>query len=273
MKRAATLLVLLACSARPERLDRSVEGGVIEPVAAGGPTAALPPAAGPWLQKLYDADGTLVADFSPPIGATDRRPVVIALHGGGDAPEFACGEWRGTFGPWPFILCPYGVRFGSSNLYGWASSAQARAAAERALAALAAHDPQHVDLRDPVLTGFSRGAMVAPAALAAGGLVFPAAVLVEGHTDDLASSAPGMVKGGLTRILFVDSQAGNAQRAKADVAVLEHRGGVQARSVYVGPLGHGFFPRTAEGVRRGLQELLRDLPGWDRYPYPPIEPN
>jgi hypothetical protein len=213
-----------------------------------------------------------VADFSPPIGATDPRPVVVALHGGSDAPEFACGEWRGTFGPWPFILCPYGVRFGSSNLYGWGTGAQPGAAAEQALTALAAHDPQHVDMRDPVLAGFSRGAMVAPAALATGGRAFPAAVLVEGHTNDLASAAPGMVKRGLTRILFVDSQGGNAQHARVDMTVFDRIGGVQARSVYVGPLGHGFFPKTAEGVRRGLQELLHDLPGWARYPYPPIEP-
>jgi hypothetical protein len=245
----------------------------VAPLATDGAPPALATTEGPWLQKLTDTDGTLVADFSPPIGATDPRPVVVALHGGGDAPEFACGEWRGTFGPWPFILCPYGVRFGSSNLYGWGSGAQARAAAERALAALVARDPQHVDPHDPVLTGFSRGAMMAPAALAAGGLVFPAAVLVEGHAPDLASLAPAMAKKGLMRILFVDSQAGNAQRAKADVTLFRRFGDVQASSVYVGPLGHGFFPKTAEGVRRGLHDLLNDLPAWDRYPYPPIEPN
>jgi hypothetical protein len=278
VKSAATLLLLflfLACSARAEHRERSVfvDGGERASAAADAAPAALPPTEGPWLQHLYDADGTLVADFSPPIGATDRRPVVVALHGGGDAPEFACGEWRGTFGPWPYILCPHGVRFGSSNLYGWGTGAQARAAAERALTALAAHDPQHVDVREPVLTGFSRGAMMAPAALAAGGVVFPASVLVEGHTADFAGSARAMAKSGLARILFVDSQGGNAQRARADVAALDRIGGVQARSVYVGPLGHGFFGKTVEAVRSGLRDLLHDLPAWDGYPYPPIEPN
>lgn len=266
MKRVLSIFLLACRTSAPNPEEPP------PPVAVEAGTTALPPTEGPWLQKLYDAQGVLVADVSPPLGATDPRPVVVALHGGGDAPEFACGEWRGTFGPWPFILCPYGVKVAKS-LYGWGAGSQARAAAERALVAFAARYPDHADLRDPVLTGFSRGAMVAPSALAAGGRIFPAAILVEGHTSDFARSARAAAKGGLSRLLFVDSQGGNAARARADVAVMDRVGGVHSRSVYVGSLGHGFFPKTAEGVRSGLAELLRDLPGWTRYPYPPVEPN
>lgn len=269
LKLVLPLSLVLACS--PDAPPASLAAPAAAPPVVDAGAAALPPTEGPWLQKLYDAQGLLVADVSPPLGATDPRPVVVALHGGGDAPEYACGEWRGTFGPWPFILCPYGPKV-AKNLYGWGAGSQARAAAERALVAFAARYPAHGDLRDPVLTGFSRGAMVAPAALAAGGRVFPAAILVEGHTADLASSARAAATAGLGRVLFVDLQGGNAARAKADVAVMS-RLGVHARSVYVGALGHGFFPKTAEGVRSGLADLLRDLPGWSRYPYPPVEPN
>lgn len=270
MKRLCLSFVcLLACSGRPPEADAAA---LAPPSAPDAEPTLLLATEGPWLQKLYDAQGHLVADVSPPLGATDPRPVVVALHGGGDAPAFACGEWRGTFGPWPFIVCPYGVKV-AKDLYGWGAGSQAREAAERALTAFVARYPDHADLRDPVLTGFSRGAMVAPAALATSGRVFPAAILVEGHTKDFESLARAAAKGGLTRLLFVDSQAGNAARAKADVAVFRRIDGVEARSVYVGPLGHGFFPKTAEGVRSGLAELLHDLPGWSRYPYPPIEPN
>jgi hypothetical protein len=238
--------------------------------AAGG--APLAPTAGEWLQDLFDADGTLVAKFSPPLGATEPRGVVVALHGGGDAPEYACGEWRGSFGPWPFIVCPYGAKVGR-NMFGWASGAAARGAAERALEALAAKYPGHVDARDPVLTGFSLGAMVAPSALAAkGGRTFPAAILVEGYAKDFDAWPERMAAGGLRRVLFVDSQGGNAARGRAAVRSLEGRAGVAANAIYVGHLGHGFFPKTVEGVRKGLRALLEGLPSWQAYPYPPIEP-
>ena len=213
-----------------------------------------------------------MADFSPPLGATDPRPVVVALHGGGDAPEYACGEWRGTFGPWPFILCPYGAKVGK-NLYGWGSGAQARLAVERALVAFRANYPEHLDLRDPVLGGFSRGSMIAPSTLGEAGTTFPAAVLVEGHIADFGSWPKKMEERGLARLLFVDSQGGNYARAQADVKAMERRTKVKARAIYVGPLGHGFFPKTAEGVRKGMAELLGGLPGWASYPYPTIEPN
>ena len=231
----------------------------------------LEPTAGEWLQDLTDADGKVVAKFSPPLGATDPRGLVVALHGGGDAPEYACGEWRGSFGPWPFILCPYGTKVGR-NMYGWRSGAAARQAVEHAIEALAAKYPEHVDARDPVLTGFSLGAMMAPSTLGAPGRRFPAAILVEGYAKDFDAWPKRMEAGGLERVLFVDSQGGNAARGRAAVRALERSTKVRARAIYIGHLGHGFFPKTVEGVRKGLNELLAGLPSWERYAYPPIEP-
>ncbi|HEU4410008.1 MAG TPA: hypothetical protein VFS43_32435 [Polyangiaceae bacterium] len=245
-----------------------------EPAAGGRATAEsapLPPTTGEWLQPLVDSGGVRVAEFSPPLGATGRRPLVVALHGGGDAPEYACGEWRGSFGSWPFILCPYGTKVGK-KMYAWRSGADARRALEHAIEVLAAKYPEHLDLRDPVLTGFSQGAMTAPSALAAPGRAFPAAILVEGYAKDFNAWPKPMEARGLERILFVDSQGLNAERGKAAVRALERSTGVRARSIYIGHLGHGFFPKTVEGVRKGLAELLGGLPGWERYPYPPIEP-
>jgi hypothetical protein len=233
--------------------------------------APLAPTTGDWLQPLHDAEGKLVAQFSPPLGATDRRPLVVALHGGGDAPEYACGEWRGSFGSWPFILCPYGDKVGK-NMFGWRSGAAARRALEHAVEALIAKFPEHLDVRDPVLTGFSLGAMTAPSTLAAPGRVFPAAILVEGYAKDFEAWPRRMEAGGLRRVLFVDSQGVNAERGKAAARSLERHTAVQARSIYIGHLGHGFFPKTVEGVRKGLSELLSGLPGWERYPYPPVVP-
>lgn len=287
---AAALLALVAACSSHDGPPSPISAAPLEPAASGpvgaaaasgpaGPGAdekaaterALPPTTGEWLQPLHDAEGALVAEFSPPLGATDRRPLVVALHGGGDAPEYACGEWRGSFGSWPFILCPYGTKVGK-KMYGWRSGAEARRALEHAIDALAAKYPEHLDLRDPVLTGFSLGAMVAPPTLAAPGRALPAAILVEGYAKDFNAWPKPMEARGLRRVLFVDSQGVNAERGRAAVRSLEHNTGVRARSIYIGHMGHGFFPKTVEGVRKGLAELLEGLPGWSRYPYPPIEP-
>ncbi len=282
------LVLVAACTSRPEPPPPGASAASLSPPppspvapegpgpgpagAPSAPRALLAPTAGEWLQDLDDAEGKRVAKFSPPLGATEPRPLVVALHGGGDAPEYACGEWRGSFGPYPFIVCPYGAKVGK-NMYGWRGGAEARQAAEHAIEALVAKFPQHVDARDPVLTGFSLGAMTAPSALGAPGRVaFPAAILVEGYAKDFDAWPKRMEAGGLRRVLFVDSQGGNAARGKAAVHALERGTGVRARSIFVGHLGHGFFPKTVEGVRQGLAELLGGLPGWETYPYPPIEP-
>lgn len=272
---APLLLLVAACSSRldppPSPTSPSSNAPAPPVTPASAQPAPLEPTRGEWLQPLFDAEGKLVAKFSPPLGATDRRPLVVALHGGGDAPEYACGEWRGSFGSWPFILCPYGAKVGK-NLYGWSSGSAARKALEHAVEVLAQQYPQHLDLRDPVLTGFSLGAMVAPATLATPGRVFPAAVLVEGYAKDFSAYPKRMEAGGLERILFVDSQGINAERGKAAQRALERDTGVRARAIYIGHMGHGFFPKTVEGVRKGLGELLAGLPAWQNYPYPPIEP-
>src|SRR5262249_55456731 len=49
------------------------------------------------------------ATVSVPLGATEARPLLIALHGNFDRPEWQCGTWRGITHGYPFIVCPRGV--------------------------------------------------------------------------------------------------------------------------------------------------------------------
>ncbi|HEY4106246.1 MAG TPA: hypothetical protein VGM44_20240, partial [Polyangiaceae bacterium] len=72
-------------------------------------TPELPPLrADAWLTEL-DVEGFGKAALAVPLGATEPRPIVIALHGAADRPEWACGAWRSIAGPQPFVLCPRGV--------------------------------------------------------------------------------------------------------------------------------------------------------------------
>ncbi|HET9952992.1 MAG TPA: hypothetical protein VFQ61_00740 [Polyangiaceae bacterium] len=78
----------------------------------------LPPLSGAtWLMNLEPSG----ARVSVPLGATEARPIVIALHGSHDRPEWTCGSYRHASGNRAFVLCPAGKpladgRFGLLDL-------------------------------------------------------------------------------------------------------------------------------------------------------------
>src|SRR5262245_55783039 len=39
-------------------------------------------------------DGSRIGVVAVPLGAREPRPIMIALHGGSDQPDWACGAWR-----------------------------------------------------------------------------------------------------------------------------------------------------------------------------------
>ena len=43
-----------------------------------------------------------------PLGAREPRPLVVALHGGSDRPEWACSAWRSISEGHAFVVCPRG---------------------------------------------------------------------------------------------------------------------------------------------------------------------
>src|SRR5437868_13039508 len=76
---------------------------------AGVSAVGLPPlAASSELVQLIVPDHR-DAMVSVPVGATERRPLVLALHGNYDRPEWQCSVWRETMKGYPFVLCPRGV--------------------------------------------------------------------------------------------------------------------------------------------------------------------
>ncbi len=200
-----------------------------------GPKLA-PLVAESWLVEL-DVDGFGKAALAVPIGATEPRPIVIALHGAADRPEWACGAWRGIVGPAPFVLCPRGVAradFVAPDVRYTFGTADATASELRAgLAALKRRFGAHVSSGSVVFAGFELGAdrvaVIArqePTFFARLALVFPAA-------DTWPSSqAAEFGRVGGERVLFA---CGPAARAGAELkAVLTRRGGADARAVFLG---------------------------------------
>src|SRR5689334_2604590 len=63
-------------------------------------------AAQPFIELPVEGHGAAVVSL--PLGARDKRPVVIATHGNYDRPEWQCEVWREIVGDAAFVLCPRG---------------------------------------------------------------------------------------------------------------------------------------------------------------------
>jgi hypothetical protein len=216
--------------------------------------AFVAPVEGPWLQELVDASGKVVALFSPPIGAREPRPLAVGLHAMGDHPRSACGEWRGTLGAYPFVLCPFGHRL---------------AGLEAAVAALRARYREYLQLDAPLVGGFSLGAIMLPALAAGSSTYFAVAVMAEGYPRQGLGSAAWRAKG-LRRLVLVNVQAANRDRGAAVERSLRGTE-IAVRNVYLGASRHEFTPFVARSVRVGLTGWLADLPGWEGYESPPLD--
>src|SRR5262245_14623589 len=66
-----------------------------------------PLAAASWLVPL-EVPGFGPALAAVPLGARAPRPLLIAVHGDHDRPEWTCGSYRHVISSRAFILCPRG---------------------------------------------------------------------------------------------------------------------------------------------------------------------
>jgi hypothetical protein len=80
------------------------------------PSASAKPSLSPlgsasWLSPLA-APGFAAAQLALPLGARSPRPLLVALHGDDDRPEWLCGSYHHVVRSRAFVLCPTGVARG-----------------------------------------------------------------------------------------------------------------------------------------------------------------
>jgi hypothetical protein len=250
------------------------------PLERGAPGAPAPsPLTGDWIEKLELEHGR-VAYVTPPVGSTEPRPVLVAVHGAIDDAGLMCSAWRLIADVYPFVVCPAGVQV-RKDTYVWPSSAEIRASVDRALAAVRAKYGDRVRPGPIVYAGFSQGANMAGPVLGhagrgSGAIAFGGAVLTEGgyrafDTPAVAKAFAGQAGERGARVLFTCSQLGCAGGFAGSRAMLEHAG-AGAKVTYAGAFGHSMPPPVRQAIHDDFGWVVDGLEGWETYAAAPKLP-
>jgi hypothetical protein len=236
-----------------------------EPVDAGNAQPKLSPLAAPGRFVSLDVPGFRPAIVHVPLGATTKRPVMVALHGNFDRPEWQCEVWAEISGGFPFILCPRGIPRDDvpKSLDRWTYGSQKKTQEElfTALDALARRFPEHDALGPIVYTGFSLGAILGVRTVGEHGEKFPRAVFTEGGEKWSKALAKAFVEEGGQRVLFACGQTACKFSSKSAASLLEReKAGV--RIAFGGNIGHTYDGKVADAIKAEWTWLLEGDERW-----------
>jgi dienelactone hydrolase len=208
------------------------------------------------------------AVVSVPLGATSKKPVLVALHGNYDRPEWQCEVWRGLVGASGFILCPRGIpRAGapkSEDRWEYGSGKKTESELEAGLAALVQRFGEYVDAGPIVFTGFSLGAILGVHIVQHTPARFSRVVLTEGGQGGWnARMARAFKAGGGERVLFACGQTGCAQSSRALAKMLE-KNDVPARVAPGGNIGHTYDGAVAKAISENWTWLVEGDARWEK---------
>jgi len=280
---SVALAFVAACSrsnpGRPRPQATSADGSTVAVTPISSHAAAdssvggqhverAPLASHPWIVELVEPgprhSPTKLGFVTVPLGAREARPVMIALHGSGDRPEWACGEWFGVVNAFPFIVCPRGT--GSESALGWSHLADTRARIAKALTAARAIFDEWMAQGPMVLAGFSRGAIQAALIAQEDPKTYPRVVLSESSfdPDSAIKFQQPWVNGGGQRLLLSCTTLGcegpfrNAARNAAKL-------GASARVNIAGTSQHGIWDTVIQSISRDWPWLVQGAEGWNAY--------
>lgn len=214
-----------------------------------------------------DVAGARPAVVSLPIGATRPRPVVVALHGNFDRPEWQCEVWRGVVGARAFILCPRGIPRrdvpASADRWEYASVKAVEQEIDAGLAALAERFGRYVDPGPVLLIGFSLGAIFGSPIAQKHPDRFPRVVLVEGgQARWTRANARNFVEKGGARLFIACGQSVCLNEARRLGPILE-KVGLPTRSGGSAKAGHTYDGPVAAAVASELAWLVEGDQRWD----------
>jgi predicted esterase len=227
----------------------------------GGPPTPL---GGPWIVEL-SREGKSFDMATLPLGAKERRPVVVAVHGADDNPHWACGGWRVGVEAYAFVACPGGLPM-TDRSFGWSNTKSIETAVERALNALKQRYAAYLSDTPMIYAGFSQGAILAAPFLVENARRFPVAALAEGGYEYLtdAKFAHDYRAAGGQRILILCGTSPCFTTANHARPVLE-KAGLAVVVTGDSQSGHNLNQGMQDALRREWKNLIAGLPGWDSF--------
>jgi pimeloyl-ACP methyl ester carboxylesterase len=198
------------------------------------------------------------------------RPVVVALHGNFDRPEWNCEVLPILVQGKAWILCIRGIprRDTPKSWDRWTYSARRRVMREidAALAALKARYPGRVDIERPLLTGISLGAIYSARFAVAKPERFPRLYLVEGsHKVWKWKAMRRFARRGGKAVLFGCGRKGcGAWSRRICRGLTKLR--VWCAEVTVPGLGHTYTSPLPERALPKFREMMATDPRWGSRP-------
>jgi pimeloyl-ACP methyl ester carboxylesterase len=192
-----------------------------------------------------------------PLDLGAGKPLLVAAHGAGDAPDWQCGHWgsitQGRF----VVLCPRGLSLGRDGpgYYfpdHFALEREVLAGVEALKRALGGR------LLDEggVYTGYSQGATMGALMVVNHGRRFPHLLLVEGGSGEWSfTRARRFRETGGKSVAIVCGTGPCARRAKASATLLQ-KVGLRARAAHGEGAGHVYDGEVGEQSRGLLETWL-----------------
>jgi hypothetical protein len=254
-------------------VDATAPAASVEPTdAASSASSPRAPLAGfPELIELRGDDGEKLGFVSVPLGATEPRPIFVALHGGSDRPERACPAWRTAVDAYAFVVCPHGWGGNEARL-GWRGPADSKARITRAVASTKKVFGDWVkDTSSLVLAGFSMGATEVARIAESDPKIYRRIVIGDSAHDPrpplLFSKA--WAAGGGERAMFLCTTSGCEPSMRAAAKrVAAQKTTASARLVVAPVQKHLLNDRVARAMRRDWKWLVEGAEGWEGYVAP-----
>lgn len=258
--RHASLLVLAlmaGCSTPEEPKQIPVRASATAPNAsasslpARAEASALPPLHAPSPTLSLALDGLGPATVEVPVGATEPRPIVVAVHGHSVRPEHTCKQWRQASGGRAFVLCPHGLPADAKpdQVVTLGNEAYTLREIDAGLAALQARFGDHVDTSRTAYAGYSLGARRGVGIVRDHPGRFRRAAFGEGGYQDLSRPVlQAFARGGVQRVLLVCSSRAcelTFGRVKDDCDAV----GLACRVVPSGENPHLFAGKVVDATR------------------------
>jgi predicted esterase len=227
---------------------------------------ALPALVGvAWLEHL-DLPGGHEAFVTPPIGAREPRPLIVAVHGAGDRAEWACGGWRMVASEYAFVVCPQGLKMDPTR-FGWDSAQTIRQRVSASIAAARARFGEYIAAGPTLYVGFSQGATLSGPSLLDPTQPFPLVALAEGGYSVIQSedTLRRLKQRGLQRVLLACGTPACFSSMKAALPRFE-RIGIDVSIGGDPTAGHNLNGEMQAGLQRVWPWFVAGLPNWRGFP-------